>query len=107
MERLEHLSGISAEEAKERLVESLKEEAKTQAASYINDIMDDAKMAGDGRCADFAESIHEVLKNAKHVHHRKAAVHLRMCMATPHGTMSRASSLSSIRLRKNRPLPLR
>ena len=37
-------SGISAEEAKERLVESLKEEAKTQAASYINDIMDDAKM---------------------------------------------------------------
>ena len=44
VERLEHLSGISAEEAKERLVESLKEEAKTQAASYINDIMDDAKM---------------------------------------------------------------
>ena len=44
VERLEHLSGISAEEAKERLVESLKEEAKTQAASYINDIMDDAKL---------------------------------------------------------------
>ena len=44
VERLEHLSGLSAEEAKERLVESLKEEAKTQAASYINDIMDDAKM---------------------------------------------------------------
>ena len=29
---------------KERLIESLKEEAKTQAASYINDIMDDAKL---------------------------------------------------------------
>lgn len=43
-EKLEALSGLSAEEAKERLVESLKEEAKTQAASYINDIMDDAKM---------------------------------------------------------------
>lgn len=43
-EKLEILSGLSAEEAKERLVESLKEEAKTQAQSYINDIMDDAKM---------------------------------------------------------------
>ena len=43
-EKLEALSGLSAEEAKERLVESLKEEAKTQAQSYINDIMDDAKL---------------------------------------------------------------
>ena len=41
---LEHVSGLSAEEAKEKLVESLKEEAKTAAASYINDIMDDAKL---------------------------------------------------------------
>ncbi|MCD8288254.1 MAG: ribonuclease Y [Porphyromonadaceae bacterium] len=44
VEKLEHLSGLSAEEAKERLVDSLKEEAKTQAASYINDIMDEARM---------------------------------------------------------------
>ena len=44
LEKLEALSGLSAEEAKERLIESLKEEAKTEAASYINDIMDDAKM---------------------------------------------------------------
>ena len=43
--KLEALSGLSAEEAKERLVESLKEEAKTEAQSYINDIMDDAKMS--------------------------------------------------------------
>ena len=43
IEKLETISGLSAEEAKERLVESLKEEAKTQAQSYINDIMDDAK----------------------------------------------------------------
>ncbi len=43
-ENLETISGLSAEEAKERLVESLKEEAKTQAQSYINDIMDDAKL---------------------------------------------------------------
>ena len=43
-EKLEAISGLSAEEAKERMVESLKEEAKTQAQSYINDIMDDAKL---------------------------------------------------------------
>ena len=41
---LEHVSGLSAEEAKEKLVESLRDEAKTAAASYINDIMDDAKL---------------------------------------------------------------
>ena len=41
---LEHVSGLSAEEAKEKLIESLKDEAKTAAASYINDIMDEAKL---------------------------------------------------------------
>ena len=44
IEKLEAISGLSAEEAKERMVESLKEEAKTHAQSYINDIMDDAKL---------------------------------------------------------------
>ena len=44
IEKLEAISGLSAEEAKERMVESLKEEAKTQAQSYINDIIDDAKL---------------------------------------------------------------
>ena len=43
-ETLEHVSGLSAEEAKEKLVESLKDEAKTAAQSYINDIMDEAKL---------------------------------------------------------------
>ena len=43
-ETLEHISGLSADEARERLIESLKDEAKTAAASYINDIMDDARM---------------------------------------------------------------
>lgn len=43
-DELEHVSGLSAEEAKERLVESLKDEAKTVAAGYINDIMDEAKL---------------------------------------------------------------
>ncbi len=41
---LEHISGLSSEEAKEKLVQSLKDEAKTAAAAYINDIMDEAKM---------------------------------------------------------------
>ena len=44
VEQLENISGLSAEQAKERLVENLKEEAKTNALSYINDIMDEAKM---------------------------------------------------------------
>ncbi len=43
-EELEHISGLSADEAREKLVESLKDEAKTAAAGYINDIMDDARM---------------------------------------------------------------
>ena len=43
-DELERISGLSAEEAKDKLVESLKDEAKTAAAGYINDIMDDARM---------------------------------------------------------------
>ena len=43
-ENLERISGLTADEAREKLVESLKDEAKTAAASYINDIMDDARM---------------------------------------------------------------
>ena len=43
-EKLEELSGLSAEEAKQRLVESMKDEAKTDAQSYINEIMDEAKL---------------------------------------------------------------
>ncbi len=43
-EKLEELSGLSAEEAKQRLIESLKDQAKLDAASYVNEIMDDAKL---------------------------------------------------------------
>jgi ribonuclease Y len=43
-EQLENISGLSAEQAKEKLVEALKDEAKTNAMSYINDIMEDAKL---------------------------------------------------------------
>ena len=42
--KLEEISGLSVDEARERLIESLKDEAKTSAAAYINEIMDDAKM---------------------------------------------------------------
>ncbi len=44
VEQLEAISGLSASEAKEQLIESLKEEAKSEAMSYINEIMDEAKM---------------------------------------------------------------
>ena len=44
VEQLETISGLSAEEAKAQLVESLKEEAKTEAMSLINEIVDEAKM---------------------------------------------------------------
>ena len=44
IEKLEELSGLSASEAKERLVEGLKAEAQTHAQSYINEIMDEAKL---------------------------------------------------------------
>lgn len=43
-ERLEVISGLSAQEAKDKLIESLKEEAKTDAMSYVNEIMEEAKM---------------------------------------------------------------
>ena len=42
--QLEQLSGMSAEEAKVQLVEALKDEAKTAAMSYINEIMDNARL---------------------------------------------------------------
>lgn len=44
LQKLEAISGLSAEQAKETLVESLKAEAQTQAQQYINEIVDDAKL---------------------------------------------------------------
>ncbi|WP_297093598.1 ribonuclease Y [uncultured Draconibacterium sp.] len=43
LEKLEQISGLSADDAKEQLVESLQEEAKTEAVAYINEIMEEAK----------------------------------------------------------------
>jgi ribonuclease Y len=42
--KLEELSGLSTEEAKQQLIDSLKDEARTNAQAYINDIMDEAKL---------------------------------------------------------------
>ncbi len=42
--RLEEISGMSAEEAKNVLVESMKEEARADAAAYASEVMEEAKM---------------------------------------------------------------
>ena len=42
--RLEQISGISSEEAKNILVENMKEEAKSEAAAYINETIEEAKL---------------------------------------------------------------
>ena len=44
VEKLEQISGMSAEEARSQMVESLKEEAKTEAMSFVNEIMEEAKL---------------------------------------------------------------
>jgi ribonuclease Y len=44
VKQLETVSGLSADEAKQQLINSLKDEAKTEAMSYINEIIDEAKM---------------------------------------------------------------
>ena len=43
-QRLEQLGGLSADEARERLIENLRAEAKDQAQVYINEIVEEAKM---------------------------------------------------------------
>ncbi len=47
IEQLEAISGLSAEEAKNRLIESLKDEARSEAIVHINEIMDEARMTAD------------------------------------------------------------
>jgi len=44
VEKLEAISGLSGEEAKNQLIESLKEEARIQASSLVNEIIDEAKL---------------------------------------------------------------
>ena len=45
VEQLEAVAGISGEEAKKQLVETLKAEAKTEAMSHIQDTIEEAKMS--------------------------------------------------------------
>ena len=42
---LEKIANLSADEARDQLVEALKDEAQTKASSYIKEIMEEAKMA--------------------------------------------------------------
>ena len=42
--RLEQISGISSEEAKNILIENMKEEAKSEAQAYINETVEEAKL---------------------------------------------------------------
>lgn len=44
IEQIESLAGMTAAEAKAQLIESMKEEARTQAMSYINDVIDEARL---------------------------------------------------------------
>ena len=44
-QKLEAISGLSAKEAKEQLVELIKEDAKAQAMVYVKEITEDAKMS--------------------------------------------------------------
>lgn len=43
-QKLEEVSGLSAEEAKTQLIEGIRAEAQTQAQAYVNEIIDDARM---------------------------------------------------------------
>jgi ribonuclease Y len=47
VEQLEVISGISAEDAKSELITSLKDEAKSDAMSYVQDILEEAKLTAE------------------------------------------------------------
>lgn len=42
--QIEEIAGMTAQEAKNQLMENMKAEARTQAQSYINDVMDEARL---------------------------------------------------------------
>ena len=43
--QMENIAGMTAEEAKKHLMEAMKAEARTDAQSYINDVMDEARLS--------------------------------------------------------------
>ena len=50
--RLEQISGMSSEDAKNILIENMKAEAKTEAAAYINETVEEAKLTATQRGQD-------------------------------------------------------
>ena len=60
VEQLESVSGLSKDEAKEKMVTTLKDEAKTEAVAHIKDIMDEAKMNASKEAKKIALFIHFV-----------------------------------------------
>ena len=44
IEKLEEVAGMTAAEAKNQLVENMKAEARTEAMSYVNEVMDEARL---------------------------------------------------------------
>ena len=44
IEKIENVAGMSAAEAKAQLMQQMKDEARTEAMSYINDVMDEARL---------------------------------------------------------------
>ena len=44
IEKLEEVAGMTATEAKNQLVENMKAEARTEAMSYVNEVMDEARL---------------------------------------------------------------
>ena len=44
IEKLEEVAGMTAADAKNQLVENMKAEARTQAMSYVNEVMDEARL---------------------------------------------------------------
>ena len=71
-EKLETISGLSADEAREHLIASLKDEARTNAQSYINEIVDEAKLNANAQAKkiviqsqDIAEKADDIVGNVR------------------------------------------
>ncbi|HPE34903.1 MAG TPA: ribonuclease Y [Bacteroidales bacterium] len=52
LEQLESISGLTTEEAKKQLIESLKDEARSEAMAHIQDIMDEAKLTANQKARE-------------------------------------------------------
>lgn len=73
IEQLEAISGMSGEQAKEKLINSLKEEAESEAISYVNEIMEEAKMTANMEAKKSGHQNHT--KSSDRNGHRKCRIH--------------------------------